>query len=91
MCFTFQNFWVQLKLITFCQEQEPKHGITRAVFQSVKSQIRSDVDLKEAVTLIMAVMDGLQIQWLLDPEKVDMVKTFKLFSRMIVEYLEGHP
>jgi len=60
-------------------------------FKSVKTQIRPEVNLNEMVALIMAVMDGLQIQWLLDPEKVDMVKTFKLFSRIIVEYLEGHP
>jgi len=58
-------------------------------FKSVKTQIRPDVDLNEVVTLIMAVMDGMQIQWLLDPEKVDMVKTFKLLSRIIVVYLEG--
>ena len=49
---------------------------------------RPNVDLDELATLIMAVMDGLQIQWLLDPEKVDMVATFKLFSKIITDYLE---
>ena len=51
------------------------------------TKLRPDVDLNELVPLIMAVMDGLQIQWLLDPEKVDMVASFKLFSRIVVDYL----
>jgi len=54
-----------------------------------KAKVRNDVDLNELASLIMAVMDGLQIQWLLDPKKVDMVATFKLFSKIIVRYLEG--
>lgn len=49
--------------------------------------LRPDIDLNELVVLIMAVMDGLQIQWLLDPEKVDMLQTFKLFSKIVAEYL----
>jgi len=57
-------------------------------FKLLKNKIRPDVDLNELATLIMAVMDGLQIQWLLDPKKVDMVGTFKLFSKTIVESLE---
>lgn len=52
-----------------------------------KTEIRSDVNLDELVSLIMAVMDGLQIQWLLDPGKVDMVAIFKLFSKIVVGYL----
>ena len=57
-------------------------------FKLLRTEIRPDVDLNELTVLIMAVMDGLQIQWLLDPKKVDMVKTFKLFSNIIVDYLE---
>ena len=57
-------------------------------FNLLDPPIRSDVDLNELAALIMAVMDGLQLQWLLDPAKVDMVSTFKLFSKIIVGYLE---
>ena len=39
-------------------------------------RIRGDVDLDQVVQLIVAVMDGLQIQWLLD-EKVDMIESFR--------------
>ena len=54
-----------------------------------KTKIRSNINLNELAALVMAVMDGLQIQWLLDPKKVDMVATFRLFSKMVVEYLGG--
>jgi len=53
------------------------------------AKIRNDVDFNELASLIMAVMDGLQIQWLLDPKKADMVATFKLFLKIIVRYLVG--
>jgi AcrR family transcriptional regulator len=53
-----------------------------------ETRIRPGVDLDELASLIMAVQDGLQIQWLLDPEKVNLVATFQLFSRIVVEYLD---
>lgn len=53
-----------------------------------KTEIRPDINLDELASLIMAVMDGLQIQWLLDPGKVDMVAVFKLFSKIVVGYLK---
>jgi AcrR family transcriptional regulator len=45
-------------------------------------QIRSDVDLERLVHVIVAVMDGLQIQWLLD-KRVDMVANFELFAGLL--------
>lgn len=57
-------------------------------FNLHETNLRPDVDLNEMATLIMAVMDGLQIQWLLDPEKVDMGASFNLFSKIVVEYLD---
>jgi AcrR family transcriptional regulator len=54
-----------------------------------KTKVRADVNVDGLASLIMAVMDGLQIQWLLDPTKVDMVGSFKLFSKIVVEYLTG--
>jgi AcrR family transcriptional regulator len=49
---------------------------------------RADVDLEQLVVLIIAVLDGLQIQWLLDPENVSMVRAFELFCSAIQAYLE---
>lgn len=44
---------------------------------------RLDVDAEQLAALIMAVMDGLQTQWLLDPERVDMGGAFKLFTQLL--------
>jgi AcrR family transcriptional regulator len=49
-------------------------------------EIREDVDLERVVPLIAAVMDGLQVQWLLDPE-VDMVSSFALFVDLFKQIL----
>ena len=51
-------------------------------------KIRSDVDLNELATLIMAVVDGLHIQWLLEPEKINLAAIFDLFSKIVISYLE---
>ena len=53
-----------------------------------EGNLGSEDDLEELASLIMAVMDGLQIQWLLDPENVDMVASFKLFSKIVSSYLK---
>lgn len=65
-----------------------REGYVNEFFGAIKDTISPNVNLNELAILIMAVMDGLQIQWLLDPKKVDMVATFKLFSKVIVGYLE---
>lgn len=44
--------------------------------------VRDDVDLSVLVPVIVAVMDGLQTQWLFDDE-VDMLSSFQLFSQLV--------
>ena len=56
---------------------------------SENEQIQEKVDLDQLASIILAVMDGLQIQWLLDPENVSMAESFSLFSKIVAEYLEG--
>ena len=46
-----------------------------------------DCELEQLATIIMAVMDGLQVQWLLDPDRVSMSEAFDLFSKIVVVYL----
>lgn len=48
-------------------------------------EVRADIDPEHAARLISAVMDGIQLQWLLD-ESVDMVP---LFDEFVTRYL--HP
>jgi AcrR family transcriptional regulator len=52
----------------------------------LSGEIREDVDLEVVVPVLFAVMDGLQIQWLLDPE-IDMVASFDAFARMVRDQL----
>ncbi|MGH1563978.1 TetR/AcrR family transcriptional regulator [Mumia sp. DW29H23] len=46
--------------------------ITQALSDACPDEPPSDAELDAAASSIIAVMDGLQIQWLLDPEHVDM-------------------
>jgi AcrR family transcriptional regulator len=39
-------------------------------------QIREDTDTDAVAAEVIAMMDGLQVQWLLDPERVDMARVF---------------
>ena len=48
----------------------------------------SDVDALRAASLVLAMMDGLQLQWLLDPDEVDMAEAFTLFARLF-DHLGG--
>jgi len=47
---------------------------------------RADLDPAAVATLLIAVMDGLQIQWLLN-EQIDMVAPFELFVAVLAPYL----
>ncbi|WP_238015969.1 TetR/AcrR family transcriptional regulator [Dactylosporangium sp. AC04546] len=47
---------------------------------------RADADAETLASLVLAVMDGLQIQWLLDPSQ-DMTERFALFADMTKRFL----
>jgi AcrR family transcriptional regulator len=53
--------------------------------QAVGDAGEFDPELDEAVmaTLIVAVMDGLQLQYVLDPDAVDMVEPFTAFLKLL--------
>jgi hypothetical protein len=42
-----------------------------------RGEIRKDVDLKAVSRRIVSGLDGLQSQWLLDPEEVDLIESYK--------------
>jgi AcrR family transcriptional regulator len=46
-------------------------------------KIRKDICPKDLAVMIFALMDGLQVQWLLEPEKVHMSKVFGLFLQTL--------
>jgi hypothetical protein len=51
-----------------------------------KKFLRKDVEPKALAAVLLATMDGLQLQWLLDP-KVDMAGSFEIFSRILSDAL----
>ena len=68
---------------------ELRKGFANQLTLFIESEgLNADVDVNQLATLIGAVMDGLQIQWLLDPDQVSMSDSFNLFSEIIVDYLK---
>ena len=64
-----------------------RHGQTRALHHGQESgELRADLDMSLVASLILAVMDGLQIQWLLE-EDVEMPPRFAMFIEMLMGYL----
>lgn len=49
--------------------------------------IREDTDVEFAAQTMLAAMDGLQIQWLLDPVRIDMVDAYRQFLESFLESL----
>ncbi len=45
-------------------------------------EVREDADMEALAPLILAVMDGLQVQWLLDP-RTDMAASFEAFTSLL--------
>ena len=48
-----------------------------------QGEIRADIGPDELAVMVFALMDGLQIQWLLDPDQVQMAKVFSAFVRLL--------
>jgi AcrR family transcriptional regulator len=53
-----------------------------------QGKIRSDIDVAQLSTVVLAVMDGLQLQRLLDPENVDMGSAFSLFAKLFEQSMQ---
>jgi|WetSurMetagenome_2_1015567.scaffolds.fasta_scaffold71296_3 AcrR family transcriptional regulator len=77
-------------------EQHPGHEFFRQRYQAMREQttevirkgqargeIRSDIPAEDLEMMLFAMMDGLQVQWLYAPEKVDMARIFEQFVRLL--------
>jgi AcrR family transcriptional regulator len=54
-----------------------------------RGEIRGDLDLKAVARRIIAALDGLQSQWLLDPEEVDLVDAYRELGASLKEELRS--
>ncbi len=63
-------------------------GILERAFDGCREQgrLREGTSAASAARQAVAVMDGLQVQWLLDPEGVDMAAELDRFLREVVEF-----
>jgi AcrR family transcriptional regulator len=52
-------------------------------------QTRADLNLNDTANAIIAVMDGLQVQWLLDPDSVDMIASTDRIVTALLADLPG--
>jgi hypothetical protein len=46
-------------------------------------RIAADIDPADAAALVIAASDGLQIQWLLDPDAVDVGRSLAILDRLL--------
>ncbi|MFZ6026974.1 MAG: TetR/AcrR family transcriptional regulator [Chloroflexota bacterium] len=78
------------------QEQHPAHEFFVRRYQQGREQdiealrqaqaqgeIRSDLAVEDLVVMLYAMMDGLQVQWLLAPEKIEMARVFERFVQLL--------
>ncbi len=77
-------------------EQHPGHDFFRQRYQDVRDrtidvlrkaqargEIRNDLPAEDLVVMLLAMMDGLQIQWLYEPEKINMARLFEQFLGLL--------
>lgn len=58
-------------------------SMTEALRAEFGEQLPGGLTPERAAPLLVAVMDGLQLQWLLDPEQVDMPAAFRDFLALL--------
>jgi AcrR family transcriptional regulator len=59
--------------------QRERERMVEAIAQAQQAkEVRSDIPAETLGVLIFAIMDGLQVQWLLEPEKINMPEVFRV-------------
>ncbi len=48
-----------------------------------RGEVRDDIPAEDLVVLVFALMDGLQIQWLYEPESINMARVFEQFVKLV--------
>lgn len=69
-------------------------GLRERISDAVRETVGPDVSeqrVQDAAASLIAVMDGLQVQWLLDPTAIDMPRTLRFVIDALVDRLTGEP
>lgn len=77
-------------------KKHPGHEFFKQRYQNLRKQniavlreaqrlgeIRGDIPAEDLVILLFAMMDGLQVQWLYDPEQIRMARLFEQYLRLL--------
>jgi AcrR family transcriptional regulator len=68
--------------------RQVRASITAALRTEYGDRLPNGLTPERTAPLLVAVMDGLQYQWLLDPESVDMPGAFRDFLRLLGENVD---
>jgi AcrR family transcriptional regulator len=64
--------------------QRERERMVEAIMQGQQAnEVRSDIPAETLGVLIFAIMDGLQVQWLLEPEKINMPEVFRVLLDLL--------
>jgi AcrR family transcriptional regulator len=64
--------------------QRGREHWTQVITQAQQAgEIRSDLSAETLAQLLFAMMDGLQVQWLLEPEKINMSELFHVMTDLL--------
>ncbi len=64
--------------------QRERERMAGAIAQAQQAgEIRADISAETLTVLIFAMMDGLQVQWLLEPEKISMAGMFRAMMGLL--------
>lgn len=64
-------------------QRERDHWVEAIAQAQRAGEVRSDIPPETLAVLIFAIMDGLQVQWLLEPEKIDMAGLFRVMTNIL--------
>ncbi len=64
-------------------QREREHWVQAITQAQQAGEVRSDISPAILAALIFAMMDGLQVQWLLEPENIDMSELFRVMMNML--------
>jgi AcrR family transcriptional regulator len=73
----------------FVDRYETARGFVRAILESEQRQgtIRADVDIDQRAREVIAMAMGLEVQWLADPQRVDLATAFEDYVDRLVKEL----
>jgi AcrR family transcriptional regulator len=72
----------------FVERYDTARALVRSVLEHERDEghLRSDIDIEQLALEVIAVLMGLEIQWLFDPSKVDLAHAMETyFDRLVAE------